>query len=665
MKNCKKRLPKYVGGKLALGYQDNSNYFNPYSSINTPLQDAQSDAATLKSMYAPNLLQQSTSIMNTMTNAGLTKLYPTWSKAGQKVAEEAAKKAAENGTKSAATGLLGNAMGVLGTAYGAYNFANALGDYKNAVSTNDLQNYSTTSNNVLADGTSYQTYDGYNNNAIDNITHSQNVNSAINTIGSGAGLGASVGSIIPGLGTALGAGIGAVIGGVAHVIGAGDRNRKVNDAKKQYSMFVNNYNRQSESEGISKMMRAYKGMPQNSDLSTIVKSNKAKDITGQNTGLQNAWADYGEVQYDPMTGDARIITEGKGKKDGAPVLTNENEAILGNKYIPGTKTTYAQAARKAALRGDKDMLDALTASQNNNVNNMKVLASTNKNKLPRRYEGQTTDLLNFGIPALLGSVNAMQMYNQYKNAKPTATNTFVPNQMATKALSMMPEDYDVTNQLRAVNDTGRKALYNYNMSSLPSGLKAALQSQLYNDMMTKTAGIYDTQSQMRNQLRGQKAEMMYKIGEAEAAREQQSKAAYAQQLAQAYATRLKGMETARQSGMQNIYDFAHNIYNANWANRNIGLYREELDLKKKQLEAQYPSVAKNKTEAKNEPAKTTVKKVSNFDHNSFNYKPMKRFDYKPWQEGILDYIPTFNYNKTPAAPIDWTNHIFGEFGIRH
>jgi len=51
--------------------------------------------------------------------------------------------------------------------------------------------------------------------------HKQHVSNTLSTMGAGAALGASIGSIFPGAGTAIGAAAGAVFGGIAGLLGGG------------------------------------------------------------------------------------------------------------------------------------------------------------------------------------------------------------------------------------------------------------------------------------------------------------------------------------------------------------------------------------------------------------------------------------------------------------
>ena len=57
--------------------------------------------------------------------------------------------------------------------------------------------------------------------------HKQHVSNTLGTIGAGAALGGTIGSIFPGAGTAIGAGIGAVVGGIAGLIGGGNTHAKM------------------------------------------------------------------------------------------------------------------------------------------------------------------------------------------------------------------------------------------------------------------------------------------------------------------------------------------------------------------------------------------------------------------------------------------------------
>lgn len=613
IKKLSKCLPKYQLGKIAPGYQEAPSYIER-GTVDAPNYNASGDAAEQKAMYVSNATNQASQVLSSIKNAGSEALLPTWLKpkaidmaastfgkqaaeglgketmsnivgstvkeAGTEAAKEAATEGAKTGTKSAlgsVVGAAGTALSVAGALYSGYNLVDSLSSYGNTIKSGDLMNYSTTVNNRLANGASYKTIGGYDSKSVDDIIHGQNVNSAIKTIGSGTAMGASIGSIVPGLGTALGAAAGALVGTIGHIFGAKHRNDEAEKAKRRYHDMVNGYNRQSESEGISQMMRAYDGLPTGTELYRMAYNKNAKDIHGNKVGIQNAWANKGEVVYNPATKQYRTITEGAGGKDKAPIYTNEYESILGNTNIPGTNITYAEAAKRAADVGDTETLDALTASQNNKLNNMKVLASTRKN-LPKRYDGQVSDTLNFFIPAAINSAAALSQYNMYKNANLNKNNSYVPNQNAQAAMDIMANrKYNVNPELAELNSIGRKALYNYNTASLPAGLKYALQSQLYNDQMKRYSDVYANADKINKQYAGEYANMLYQAGESAASRRQQADMMDADMYAKANAARLKGMEEATKSGLTNWDNFFRNLVNANQIARNIRLYSDEKD----------------------------------------------------------------------------------------
>lgn len=75
--------------------------------------------------------------------------------------------------------------------------------------------------------------------------HKQHVNNTISTMGTGASLGASIGSIFPGAGTVLGAAGGAILGGIAGLIGGGNTHAKLRKRiynAQQQRINNNNYN---------------------------------------------------------------------------------------------------------------------------------------------------------------------------------------------------------------------------------------------------------------------------------------------------------------------------------------------------------------------------------------------------------------------------------------
>ena len=617
IKKLSKCLPKYQLGKIAPGYQEAPSYIER-GTVDTPNYNASGDAAEQKAMYVSNAVNQASQVLSSIKNAGAEALLPTWLKpkaidmaastfgkqaaeglgkeamsnivgsavkeAGTEVATDAAKTAATEGAKTGTKSALGSVAGAAGTAlsvagalYSGYNLVDSLSSYGDTIKSGDLMNYSTTINNRLANGASYKTIGGYDSKSVDDIVHGQNVNSAIKSIGSGTAMGASIGSIFPGLGTAIGAAAGALVGGIGHIFGASHRNEEAEKAKRRYREMVSGYNRQSESEGMSQMMRAYDGLPTGTELYRMAYNKNAKDIHGNKVGIQNAWANKGEVVYNPATKQYRTITEGAGGKDKAPIYTNEYESILGNTNIPGTNITYAEAAKRAADVGDTETLDALTASQNNKLNNMKVLASTRKN-LPRRYDGQASDTLNFFIPAAINSAAALSQYNMFKNANIHKNNSYVPNQNAQAVMDIMNNRrYNVNPELAKINDVTREALYHYDKASLPAGLKYALQLQLYNDKMKRYSDAYANADKINQQYAGERANMSYQLGESAASRKQQADMVDADMYAKANAAQYAGMYGSIKDILANNNNLFKNIVEANQVARNTKLWSDEKD----------------------------------------------------------------------------------------
>lgn len=625
IKKLSKCLPKYQLGKIAPGYQETPSYIER-GTVDAPNYNASGDAAEQKAMYASNATNQASQVLSSIKNAGAEALLPAWLKpkaidmaastfgkqaaeglgkdvmsnivgstvkgAGTEVAAEAAKTAGTEAAKEAATegakagtksalgsvaGAAGTALSVAGALYGGYNLVNSLSSYGDTIKSGDLLNYSTTVNNRLANGASYKTIGGYDSKSVNDIVHGQNVNSAIKSIGSGAAMGASIGSIFPGLGTAIGAAAGALVGTVGHIFGAKHRNEEAEKAKRRYQDMVSGYNRQSESEGMSQMMRAYDGLPTGTELYRMAYNKDAKDIHGNKVGIQNAWANKGEVVYNPATKQYRTITEGAGGKDKAPIYTNKYESILGNTNIPGTNITYAEAAKRAADVGDTETLDALTASQNNKLNNMKVLASTRKN-LPKRYDGQASDTLNFFIPAAINSAAALSQYNMFKNANINKNNSYVPNQNAQAVMDIMSNRrYNVNPELKKINDVGREALYHIGTASLPSGLRQALQLQLYNDQMKRYSDAYANADKINQQYAGELANTMYQTGEADTNRKQQAVMTDNDSYAKANAAKYAGMYGSVKDILANNNNLFKNLVEANQVARNIKLWSDEKD----------------------------------------------------------------------------------------
>ena len=177
-----------------------------------------------------------------------------------KIGEQAVKESA----KRAGTSTLGTAMGVVGTALGGYTMANQIAGFGDHRSASDMFANVGRQHITTDMGNSYTNYNGVN--AGQELAYekanarSKQLGFGMNAIGTGASLGGTIGSIVPGLGNALGAGIGAIggliLGGLGSLFGWGDNSEEIERLTRLTNDNIAMYNRQQESVAKSKDVAA-------------------------------------------------------------------------------------------------------------------------------------------------------------------------------------------------------------------------------------------------------------------------------------------------------------------------------------------------------------------------------------------------------------------------
>ena len=144
----------------------------------------------------------------------------------------------------------------------------------------------------------------------------------------GAALGASVGSIIPGFGTVIGGAIGAVGGLVTGLFGSASRRKRLARkifAANQEKEASNLFNRTSAHSDYLNQQYAYKHENTQDDLLYGAKGGKDAGMNlpgfvdgfgvytnaGLGTGTANSRVAFGETIYNPNKGTANIVKTGR------------------------------------------------------------------------------------------------------------------------------------------------------------------------------------------------------------------------------------------------------------------------------------------------------------------------------------------------------------------
>ena len=176
---------------------------------------------------------------------------------------------------------INNGVGAgINIASSAVNFA---GNTINSFSKNSLDSVDTLSTNAgtsngYINGINYQRVNDIDSNSEMNKVNAENTSNTLSTVGSGAALGATVGSIIPGLGTVVGGAIGAVGGLVTGLFGGASRKRKAERRiyeAKQLQLRTNQFNRSSaDTQGLQQDYARQYGNNDNK----LLYANKGKDV---------------------------------------------------------------------------------------------------------------------------------------------------------------------------------------------------------------------------------------------------------------------------------------------------------------------------------------------------------------------------------------------------
>ncbi len=555
---------------------------------------------------------------NFATNPLSTATFSTANEVGNAAYKTALGESTKNTAKTLST--IGSAANYAAAAYGLYDLTNSiLNMSKNTRSPEDMINATSTQTNIK-NGVSYQRIGGINPAQEGKYVRAQNLSDTIGNTIKGAGTGFAIGGPI-------GAGIGALVGGIGSIFGGAARRRKIQRMINYTNLDIANRNKQSESVASSQglrnkfyqnnydgygMLNADRGFNPSNALSK--NSNIYRQVwtpEGKQFGEQGSWVGKGESQIDYDNGTASIVKEGKVGVDNVPSSAKEgdNITIAGNDIDWNTGDTFARevAPHTAVIEEINKKERAIqnsNASQKTKEINMFNLRKakqphlmaakqfTDRQQMQHQIEGMYgqpqyncgkrgyavgKEALQY-LPYLFNLGIANKRYNTYKNAVPTAKQSFIPNQYIQPGLNALASMYyDVQPELNAARDAYRQGLYiNNNSGALSAGQKAAANTALGIGLMNNRSVAYAKAQDMMNKYRQAWAQSAIQAGGQEAARMQQSQAAYNDQLAASYANRLRGMETADNSKASVYSAFAKHMFDKMQSDRALAIQNKWL-----------------------------------------------------------------------------------------
>lgn len=552
------------------------------------------------------------------TNPLSTTTFSTANEVGNAAYKTALEESTKNTAKTLST--IGSAANYAAAAYGLYDLTKSLATMgSNTRSSADMMD-ATSRQLDYRNGVGFERIGGVNYGQEMKYAGAQNLSDTIGNTIKGAGTGFAIGGPI-------GAGIGALVGGIGSIIGGNARKRRVEQIVNNTNLSIADQNKQSESVASSQglrnkfyqnnydgygMLNADRGFNPSNALSK--NSNIYRQVwtpEGKQFGEQGSWVGKGESQIDYDNGTASIVKEGKVGVDNVPSSAKEgdNITIAGNDIDWNTGDTFARevAPHTAVIEEINKKERAIqnsNASQKTKEINMFNLRKakqphlmaakqfTDRQQMQHQIEGMYgqpqyncgkrgyadgKEALQY-LPYLFNLGIANKRYNTYKNAVPTAKQSFIPNQYIQPGLNALASMYyDVQPELNAARDAYRQGLYiNNNSGALSAGQRAAANTLLGIGLMNNRSAAYTKAQDMMNKYRQAWAQSAIQAGGQEAARMQQSQAAYNDQLAASYANRLRGMETADNSKASVYSAFAKHMFDKMQSDRALAIQNKWL-----------------------------------------------------------------------------------------
>lgn len=502
---------------------------------------------------------------------------------------------------------------------------NTFGNNKSAESI--LTDGGTQQSNAM--GVGYQRYLGPNEDKEWKDLKRENFQNTLGAVGSGAALGASVGSIVPGIGTLVGGVGGAIVGGIASIFGSSSRKRKLERALNRARLTAQSRNTYAYSGAASKALENdYYNDHANTDNSVLY-ANRGKDLPMYNNGkdrvwtpsglsrnLPNALVGLGEsiVDFDNKT--ATLVKNGKRVGvDDQYANVSEDTHIGGNDYDiqnyvnTGNLQTFAEQEQPLTIAVEKlnktksqltknPKLSSLTKntlkfidnSLDKKMSDIKTIADrqsmqhNNRQNAMRAYwngkdDNQLVDPLVAGmahLPSMIGGL--LQLSDSKKQI--SVPNFYRSNPYEGLAINNLRKNYyNPYNQLNSINNALRYSLYGLNGLTGAQRAKAAIAATLGAGM--NSAKIYDQAQDINNKYNSERANMYANLGQQErAARINAAENAYKylqQGAATAYKMRNIGWANVNNSLEQTYAD----MFKLNMAKRNLDLFNAQLTQEQK------------------------------------------------------------------------------------
>lgn len=574
-------LPRFDIGKQQRtfsGYQAGDSLDTSQFS-STPAQSFAPQAAEIRKQIAPSLISSGTSLLTSGVMNALN-VPSIASGLGMKVAEEGAKQGAKAaGGALGALGALGPIMNGLGLVQGGIGMASAISSFSDPVVSSSAALNSMGKSTQTKYGEAYTTYTGLDRQSIEDVVDAANSAGKANLAMSSASTGGSIGGLVglaggP-IGSLIGWGIGSLFGGLAGLFGgesaAEKRRKRIERMMDNVATVTSDYNTNEEAEAASRgMRRIFDGQHYMADKGKDVHTNfgkpgKIKMVhtpNGIEPGIELGIGGGDETIFNPLTGDASILKEGKKRIDnisvGVPLDTEnakqewDNTVILGNMVNPETGNTIADDARPYAEilekskkqnpmtrigKRTKELNERNAVAMLNHYSDMQQLSRLNelykhdKGKLPKCDLGWAGYALN-ALPHLaqLGTLFASK-----KAYNPPVHHTYVADDADKYVNALSQLYYDSAQDEKNIQKAMLQNMYGINNTGgLSAGQKAAILGDLNLKTTSQRNNARNEAKQKNIQLKKDAAQLGANIATTRAQRKQAAMQKYAEDAARAY-----------------------------------------------------------------------------------------------------------------------------------
>lgn len=470
----------------------------------------------------------------------------------------------QNATTKGVLNTAGTVAGALGTAYGAYNVYNDIahaGNHRSAGQMLETRGQDTVSTEY---GNQYKQYRGVDTGAELDYAKQNRIGKQLGLTADLMGLGASVGSIIPGLGTLFGAGLGAAAGllggGVASLLGFGDTE---DETKEQLALVTDQTARQN---------RQARAVAEDADTKAAFANGAANGkIPGRKLGKPVAKLSGGEVvQLGP------IKVEVPGPKNNKDQFTAKRGTIIGEMVNDPRSVVWTNKEGVSDfIKNGGDESIALEVMKN-------VQEKYKNGKVPKYIDGKWFSM----IPSFISGINNLGQYFRAKEASVKAPDTYVDNAGGNAALNVMAGlRYDPRPYYEQAGDALRQA--NWNTARQPGlgmGGRAIAQNANFNAYLQNLMKVNWAANEATNNYRQTYAKMLAEQG----ARDQQLRMSSAAQrhqwMQQANAARENWMAQYLKNIDTNLLNMASEYmkwgqYNdaKEAQNKMLSLYQQQVD----------------------------------------------------------------------------------------